>query len=100
MKTILLTIIGIITSVALNATNVDTTETVHNFAKNTVLFSSPNTDLICELESDIMSKEEMLTTFDNLYFSDPTNADYLIQRAILEMEIEELQNQISSISKK
>ncbi|MBN2663839.1 MAG: hypothetical protein JXR68_09340 [Bacteroidales bacterium] len=97
MKTILFIILGIILSASLSATNVDTTNIVDKGTQNTVLTSNSVTDDICRIESEIMAKEEMLKTYDNLYSSEPTNSDYLIQMAILEMEIDDLHNELYKV---
>ncbi len=101
MKTIAITILGILMSVSIFAENTIPPQNCNS--KNQVKIenskTTENIDLICNIESQIIYKQEEIKIYKEFISVDGENPVYLTKIAELENQITNLHNDILRLSK-
>ncbi len=102
MKTIAITILGILMSVSIFAENTIPPQSLNS--ENKVQFTKTQTDanidLICGIESEIISKQEEIKMYKQFIEIDGKNPIYLSKISELEKDITKLHNSIENLSEK
>ncbi len=102
MKTIAITILGILMSVSIFAENTIPPQSLNS--ENKVQFTKTQTDanidLICGIESEIISKQEEIKMYKQFIKVDGKDPVYLSKIVKLENEISGLHNDIAMLSSK